>query len=458
MTPHELPDDHREWPSDPFAILGVERGADDTAIRRAYTGLIRKFKPEHHPDQFCRIREAYDTCREQATWFRPVSVPPPTAEVGEEPSSLPRWSAPIVVEQPPSEADRLWAEATAGNLDAAYRGLAELAAQGDDADVSLRLYWLLALAPNLDRDRTRHHWLFAALAHSRLDHAALELYRRELEADPETGLNEPYRKLLAIDARWPQLVHAAQMRIAAAGRAGRLWIIESDLTAVKERVGLDGDADWLNLLAAALDWASWDESNLVAAFCLDELPALQHLEMHHGYQFDRIDQARYWGGLATAANQPNLVEFFHLHGQLWAAPGVVDRADLTRGLAALAAQPYRALGWLDALFAARGPNLGILAVRMLGRHCDDLDPAHSADRLRGYVRRVPGVRKERWDVLRKRLLDVLIAQRIHPEELAAACAADPESRFREVSEAISGDLSLQLAWMAACLCPVGASS
>lgn len=454
MTPPELPDDHREWPSDPFALLGVERGADDTTIRRAYTQLIRMFKPEHHPDQFCRIREAYDTCRQQATWFRSVSVPPPTDEAGEPTVSLPRWSAPVDIELPPNEADRLWAEATAGNLEAAYQGLAYLAAQTNDADVLLRLYWLKSLVPTLDRERTRHHWLAAALEHSRLGHAALELYRRELEADPEAGLNEPYLELLKTDAAWAQLVHASQMRIAAAGRAGRLWIVVHDLKAVKERVGLDGDAEWLNLLAAALDWASWDESNLVAAFCLDELPTLKHLELHHGYQFDRIDQARYWGGLATSANQPSLVEFFHLLGQLWAAPGDVGPADLTRGLAVLAAQPYRALGWFDVLFSTRGPNLGILATRMLGRHCDDLDPAHSPDLLRGFVRRVPGVRVDGWSELRKRLLDLMIAQRIHPDELVAACAADPESRFREVSDAISGDLSLQIVWMAASLCPL----
>lgn len=476
--PPELPDDPREWPKDPFALLGVERGVDDTTVRRAYTQLIRKYKPEHHPEQFCKIREAYETCRQQAAWFRPEPAPSPEADekpltsqplraapaadnrpgeaqpISEEESQSPlaRWSAPVVEERP-SEAERLWTEATAGNMAAAYAGLVPLAK--DDADAALRLYWLLAVDPKLDRERTRHHWLHAALTLSRFSPATLEVYRRELEADPAAALADPFGRLLETDTSWGQLVHAAQMRTAAAGRAGQLWLVETDLKHVKSRVGLDNDADWLNLVVSALDWAAWDQSNLVAAFCQNELPALRHLQLHHGYQFDRVDQALYWGGLATMAGQPNLVEFFHLLGQLWASPGPVDRADLNRGLAPLASHPHRTLGWFDSLFLNRGPNLGILATRMLGRHCHDLDPPHPPDLLRGYVRRVPGIRKESWPVLRSRLLDVLARLRLHPEELAEACAADPEPRFREVADALRGDLSLQIAWLAVSLCPAG---
>jgi hypothetical protein len=52
MNSPDLPDDPRRWPGDPFELLGVARGAVEIEIKRAYTRLIRRFKPEHHPEEF----------------------------------------------------------------------------------------------------------------------------------------------------------------------------------------------------------------------------------------------------------------------------------------------------------------------------------------------------------------------------------------------------------------------
>src|SRR4051812_38918873 len=79
MSVPDLPDDMADWPTDPFALLGVTPGASGADVKRAYTRLLRRFKPEHHPDQFRRIREAYEACQERAAWPRddPVEVSPP---------------------------------------------------------------------------------------------------------------------------------------------------------------------------------------------------------------------------------------------------------------------------------------------------------------------------------------------------------------------------------------------
>jgi len=58
-----LPDDVESWPRDPWAVLGVEPDAEISEIRSAYAALIRRFKPEHHPLQFGRIRDAFDRAR-----------------------------------------------------------------------------------------------------------------------------------------------------------------------------------------------------------------------------------------------------------------------------------------------------------------------------------------------------------------------------------------------------------
>src|SRR4051794_38696093 len=46
--------------SDFYAVLGVERTADEREITKAYFRLVRQYSPETHPEEFKRIREAYE--------------------------------------------------------------------------------------------------------------------------------------------------------------------------------------------------------------------------------------------------------------------------------------------------------------------------------------------------------------------------------------------------------------
>ncbi len=46
--------------SDYYEVLGVERGADERDVKRAYFRLVRKYSPESHPEEFKRIRAAYE--------------------------------------------------------------------------------------------------------------------------------------------------------------------------------------------------------------------------------------------------------------------------------------------------------------------------------------------------------------------------------------------------------------
>ena len=43
-----------------YQVLGVERAADERTIKKAYFTLIRQFPPEKHPEEFKRIRAAYE--------------------------------------------------------------------------------------------------------------------------------------------------------------------------------------------------------------------------------------------------------------------------------------------------------------------------------------------------------------------------------------------------------------
>ena len=56
--------------NDPHAVLGLPADADDEAIRRRYLELVREFPPDHHPEKFARVREAYEALKDLNTRLR----------------------------------------------------------------------------------------------------------------------------------------------------------------------------------------------------------------------------------------------------------------------------------------------------------------------------------------------------------------------------------------------------
>jgi curved DNA-binding protein CbpA len=52
--------------SDPYDVLGLDRTADEAAIRRRYLELVREHPPDRSPERFAAIREAYDQLRDPA--------------------------------------------------------------------------------------------------------------------------------------------------------------------------------------------------------------------------------------------------------------------------------------------------------------------------------------------------------------------------------------------------------
>ncbi|MSP59441.1 MAG: tetratricopeptide repeat protein [Myxococcales bacterium] len=46
--------------NDYYEILGIERAAEERDVKRSYFRLVRKFSPENAPEEFKRIREAYE--------------------------------------------------------------------------------------------------------------------------------------------------------------------------------------------------------------------------------------------------------------------------------------------------------------------------------------------------------------------------------------------------------------
>lgn len=89
-------------------ILGVDAGAPEKDVRRAYAKLVKKHKPELDPEGFRRVRDAYEVVSRPA-WRPTLGDFPPPAAVTEptlEPAASFESSAEPPIE-PPSDDDEL---------------------------------------------------------------------------------------------------------------------------------------------------------------------------------------------------------------------------------------------------------------------------------------------------------------------------------------------------------------
>jgi len=163
MNQPPLPEDPRDWPDDPFTLLGVDRNVDDTTLRRAYSRRIRQYKPEQSPAEFQRIRDAYEKARRQLRWRTqshaelegaPSSGAPPaeTSATSETTGNSPSADLPELRLSPDPRAEvRLaWKVAGDGDWSEAARQLAHLALRDpDSAEIANRVHWLRVLRPSL---------------------------------------------------------------------------------------------------------------------------------------------------------------------------------------------------------------------------------------------------------------------------------------------------------------------
>jgi curved DNA-binding protein CbpA len=70
--------------SDPYAVLGLSRGVDSRAIKRAYFELVRQYSPETSPDAFKLIRAAYEKLNTEAVRTETdlfLFLPPPLGKL-----------------------------------------------------------------------------------------------------------------------------------------------------------------------------------------------------------------------------------------------------------------------------------------------------------------------------------------------------------------------------------------
>lgn len=285
-TEPDLPDDINLWPSDPNALFGLDSDASRRDLKRAYTRLIRRFKPEHFPDQFRRLREAFDGLDQLHEWREMIAsrqmsdlfpeeadtiilnrTEDPSADsrkesgqkTADESSGVPEPHPGRPVEtsaEPPAvnDADQLWNQALNGSrTDVIYSTLVDLSHKRPLTEAGYaRLYWLLTLQPQLDSDRDPCTWLIEGSQYHGLGHPLLTILtidvRRRSGDVPILVTADLFDRVKSVR----QIVELAAVRWLVARRLSRFDVIRTDLDRLRRRF-LDEPDEWIALLNAAIN-------------------------------------------------------------------------------------------------------------------------------------------------------------------------------------------------------------
>ena len=315
MSNTSLPDDLSQWPGDPYELFGIDRSAGMRELRRAYAALIRRFKPEHHPRHFRRIRDAYESLEWQARWRdRGATLEPqdvdeedredlPASAQGVEPDAQPPGNAPLSplqakdpprVERPRAEddIDLVWSRAIKEGADwqALYRQLVQAADRGATDEVLFcRLYWLLMVAPHVDGERKPVDWLAAGLARNTSTPRLMSLYFQELNRRPEESLRERSRALLTQPRPTWQLAELARHRWRALRVLDRLEEIAVDQRLLSGPF-ISAHEEWAQLLMTAVEVLVWSNGEAVAmqlGECLREIEQMTDVQLELAGALDR---------------------------------------------------------------------------------------------------------------------------------------------------------------------------
>jgi hypothetical protein len=359
-----LPDDLAQWPKEAHEILGVDRGVDPRDLRRAYTKLIRVFKPEHHPEHFRRIREAFEFLQRYSMFFRTIEPDESDPLPLEESPALER-AAPVSEPSPESVADpvfkstpivtvdELWRRALRNNDGEAYRSLvAELDRGVPRPELFARLYWLLITCPTLDPDRTAADWLCRGMEVTGLSGVLLELYGMEFLNCPGEARSERATRLVNGNHPPRDLEAFARKRWQTLCRINSWDAILKDFDHVQSVVRRHDEVLWLGLLVDLDAWIAWGRKDPVAGDLARtvraDIRSLEPLALRNPAFFDRVD----WfdavkQSCRTIAELPlSLQEFVSVVRDGWLLPADLIRSRLEQVLTAISANPER---WVESL-------------------------------------------------------------------------------------------------------------
>ena len=337
----ELPDDIRDWPSEPYELLGVDKKADTRTLRRAYIRLIRKYKPDREPEKFQLIHEAHERAQQMLEWRESMGNHDAGEEAAQDFTSVSR----------PMDDDDLGAEAGNDTNDETLKSarrtssspadpfdqfhdtleqnrLADALAIIEQVDTSkgprvvgranLTAYYISHLFPPGSRgagdeqadalvesdppvSQQRFDWLMRAVADPGLRFPALERLNLEVDLDPTLATSASFDQFLASCDDAELLSAVYRLRWQSLGPKNFQTIL-ADFQQLRPRSLLFGD-HWEILIADSMEYTVWNNDPACRDHnqgCWDEIS-----QNHDGHLADSVET------LILAAEEWNRMEVGH---------------------------------------------------------------------------------------------------------------------------------------------------
>jgi hypothetical protein len=458
VSAHELPPELSDWPTNPYQLLGVQPSVDPRDLKRAYTQLIRVYKPEQFPDHFRRLREAYETVLRQVEFrmkYQAIDSDEPADPSPEvRPSDVRRFERDFVESEVinwSARLDQIWETAASGLEQPAYRQFVELEQlHPDHPDLCVRLFWLLALEPGLDAGREPEDWLAKGLMNVGLSGPLSEIYRRRIASHPSEVLSARYERLLAAPATPGLLAAFAEQRWnAAALLVDAAPLVAKDLERLRPTIAAQTEDAWLHLLVHAIEYFAWsDDAGMreLATQYRREIEMAEHLHRRMESLLDRmevlLEVANVWRDCRSPPVHTDLLR--NLMRQSRLTDFAASRPRLEADMRTILSIPVAMLDTLSAVL--KRSSVAALAfgeLLELWEHAcepprDFRDPENVQKQIVAFVRRT-----DFWDyaACRESLLGFCLDEFVTPRQIIEALK-DAE-RYQTLVQSIEKDLPLR---------------
>lgn len=300
-----------EWPQSSQELFGIGTRFGARELKKAYSKLIRFYKPEHYPSEFARIREAYEYLLHWASDDKIESseeLPLPLNVINDEPrlETQSELHAPNELQEsdrkggirqnPKAHSDANWKLAGHGELNKAYLGLVAGTKDHPSFDLNyLRLFWLICTHPELEKERYPAHWLMKGISESGGSLRLYEAYTTYLTMLPEAAISDRVKEVLdkvTDDHLYAHIVRVSWKQLL----KNRRWRqVEDFIPQVRSRLVGNPEA-WLGLLRIIADRAGWETVSLSARdlmrACVKEYDDLQDFSLDYPEAFDHLDFLR----------------------------------------------------------------------------------------------------------------------------------------------------------------------
>ncbi|ADG68845.1 heat shock protein DnaJ domain protein [Planctopirus limnophila DSM 3776] len=215
---HSLPDDFSKWPENPWELMGMGRSFSSGDLKRVYSKLIKRFRPEIDAEAFQKIRKAYEVLLPYAdAKKRSDDFALLLGEQMQTPDMIRPFKDEVILECDSKDAFRgmeasvkdadhsylscldsdPWQLAKSGKVDLAYEVLSRRSLTHPHIEREmLQRYWLLTLQPHLDSSTTSLNLLLSYALKYGLSLQSQRLLTRECSNHPELTTGRDFWKLI----------------------------------------------------------------------------------------------------------------------------------------------------------------------------------------------------------------------------------------------------------------------